>query len=73
MVDEAVMPSELPADPPLIMPPALAEALTSLFEDYSDARTDYGPPPTRADIATPEAAAARAFELVRAYAETPAP
>lgn len=56
----------LTAQPP-DMPPALTEALASLFEDYSDARTDYGPPPTRPDIATPEAAAIRAVELVRAH------
>lgn len=49
------------------VPPALSDALVALFEDYSDARTDYGPAPTRADIATPEAAAARAVELVRTY------
>ena len=50
----------LPVDPPQ----DLIADLAALFDDFSEARTDYGPAPTRPDIATPEAAAIRAFEMV---------
>jgi hypothetical protein len=43
------------------------DASRTLFERYSDARTDHGPAPAAGEIASPEAAAAKALDLVTTH------